>query len=777
MGKKKKDLDIFNVANKVKKGDAELLQQRSVQQALDEYGKTLSSKDKLVSKRKKSIIIFTTLICVALISALAIFLFLRGKTHIYPYIDYNIEQLVDDNVKVKRGSTVADLEIKQVAGFRFDGWYADGQHTIKLDNSKELEDKVTIYAKYVDVDNLTLTIDNTTTSIYYDFGLTLQEVLDNNNIDITDFNSCGWYVDSDMINPYDNIFKDNLHLFTKTATMDKLNFNLIPDTTNYIAVLDEHVNLDRTGNVVLPKSYKEGSVTDFNLLNCNISNLYIPCTITEISSYSSANSTIGSINIHNYITQLKDYAFASTNIPTLTLNKTVEEIGVGAFKNSGLTSIKLNNLTITSLKSEMFANCTLLEALDLSTCSMLTTIEATSLDNCLSLTKLLIPAATTNIDLTTLKTCLNLEELQIDENHATLDTRNNCNGIVTKIDTTLNIAGYDTLINKDTLIFGCRGTIIPDTVKTIATCAYNNHQGITDVLIPANVEVIQNYAFENCSNLTSILISNNLSMGVGCFKNCTLLNTVILPNNLTLINSNTFEGCYSLTEIVLPEHLVAIKEYAFTLSNLTAINIPKNVNEIDVSAFNKCYNLRFITVDENNAKYDSRNYANAVIETSSNVLLIGCSNTVIPKGVTAIGYAAFKDCIYLEDIEIPETVTTIDISAFEGCTGLTYIELSMEVDKIGANAFAGCTSLISATIPYSRTEVVYYRDPITGQMLMKTITHNLKGSWYKVDNATDWNNYENGESIDLRDINLNAIWLRETDGYSNYYWYKTEKTD
>ena len=42
MGKKKHDIDIVKVANKVKKGDADLLQQRNVQQALDEYGKNLN---------------------------------------------------------------------------------------------------------------------------------------------------------------------------------------------------------------------------------------------------------------------------------------------------------------------------------------------------------------------------------------------------------------------------------------------------------------------------------------------------------------------------------------------------------------------------------------------------------------------------------------------------------------------------------------------------------------------------------------------------------------
>ena len=46
---------------------------------------------------------------------------------------------------------------------------------------------------------------------------------------------------------------------------------------------------------------------------------------------------------------------------------------------------------------------------------------------------------------------------------------------------------------------------------------------------------------------------------------------------------------------------------------------------------------------------------------------------VIPEGVTSIGYYAFKDCTFLEDVRIPASVTLIGNYAFFGCSTLTKV--------------------------------------------------------------------------------------------------------
>ena len=337
MSKKKNNIDIVKVANKVKKGDAELLQQRNVQQALDEYGKKLNYKDKRLSTRKKFIIIFSTLISVAILSVVIFILLNKKETHIYPFLDYNITQLEDDSIKMKKGSTVNDLTITDVPGYRFDGWYADAEFTSLLSADAFLQDKVTIYGRYIRVYNISVTIDNVTSNIQYDEGTTLDEILAKENLDITDYNSCGWFTDADITIPFNGNLTECLHIYTKTATLNKLDFNI--QDNGYSVTLKENVNLENTGNVVLPKSYADGNVIGFNFENCNISNLVVPATVTEIQSNSMNNSTIGSINITNCLTTIHDYAFENTNIPFINIPSTVTEIGIGAFKNSGLLEI------------------------------------------------------------------------------------------------------------------------------------------------------------------------------------------------------------------------------------------------------------------------------------------------------------------------------------------------------------------------------------------------------------------------------------------------------
>ena len=105
-------------------------------------------------------------------------------------------------------------------------------------------------------------------------------------------------------------------------------------------------------------------------------------------------------------------------------------------------------------------------------------------------------------------------------------------------------------------------------------------------------------------------------------------------------------------------------------------------------------------MNENNARYDSRDNCNAIIADGDR-LLMGCSTTIIPAGIDVIGESAFLYCENLRSINIPEGVTEIWDAAFWGCSSLRSITIPEGVTEIGDCVFRECFSLQSISLPSS----------------------------------------------------------------------------
>ena len=153
--------------------------------------------------------------------------------------------------------------------------------------------------------------------------------------------------------------------------------------------------------------------------------------------------------------------------------------------------------------------------------------------------------------------------------------------------------------------------------------------------------------------------------------------------SVTSIGRNAFTECRGLTEVTIPNSVTSIGSYAFVNGN----------------------GLEKIAVESSNPNFDSREDCNAIIETNSNELIVGCKKTIIPNSVASIGSSAFYNCNGLTEVTIPNSVTSIGRSAFAFCNGLTEVTIPNSVTSIGDLAFALCSGLIEVTIGNSVTSI------------------------------------------------------------------------
>ena len=261
-----------------------------------------------------------------------------------------------------------------------------------------------------------------------------------------------------------------------------------------------------------------------------------------------------------------------------------------------------------------------------------------------------IPNTVTSISPDAFVNCTQLSSIVVEEGNSNYDSRDNCNAIVET--------------NTNTLITGCKNTVIPNTVTTIGVYAFNGCTGLTALNIPNSVTTLS--GFDGCTGLTTLTIPGNVT-NVGGFSNCTNLVTVIMQNGVTNIAMNAFSGCSSLANVTFPNSVVSIGGSAF-YGTAWFDNLPEGM----VYAGNVAYS------------YKGTMPAN--------------TNLVFLDGTTGIAGRAFARCTGMISVTIPNTVKTIGSEAFSDCTNLMIATIGNSVTSIGDYAFDYCNNLTSVTV-------------------------------------------------------------------------------
>ncbi len=456
------------------------------------------------------------------------------------------------------------------------------------------------------------------------------------------------------------------------ANCDSLSIT-IPSNSQLTRIGREAFYASRLGPIYIPESVTLIETDAFlgcRLREVHISSIEAWCLITFGRFTSNPLHVAGNLYLNGeLVTELiipdgvgsiKDYAFYNCDCITevyIPIINYVTSIGEYAFYNCSRLMYANIPWSVTSVGEYAFSNCVSLTSLSVS--EGVASIGNRAFQDCVSLASVYIPASVTSIGECAFSGCYGIGEILVEEGNVVYDSRDNCNAIIET--------------SSNSLITGCKFTVIPESVTSIG-----------------------NYAFYNCRNLASITIPESLiSIGEYAFSGFGSLASVVIPekSKLTSIGNYAFDKCYNLTSFIIPESITSISDYTFSdCESLTSITIPEGVTIIGSGAFRGCSSLASVIIPEK-SKLTSIGYS-AFYDCES------LTSITIPEGVTSIGASAFYKCSSLTAITIPEGVTTISSVAFSGCSGLTSIICeAVNPPTINYNTFDGVNKSIPLYVP------------------------------------------------------------------------------
>ena len=266
------------------------------------------------------------------------------------------------------------------------------------------------------------------------------------------------------------------------------------------------------------------NIEDFDPTNSTLQSVYIPGNIIEIGEYAFYNNkALTSLAISSGVKCIGQYAFyGCSGLTSIVIPDTVTSIGKSAFVGtawynyqpdglvyagkvaykyngtmpsntsivlkegtlgiagsafegcSGLTSITIPD-SVTSIGGYAFEGCSGLTSITIP--DSVTSIGSCAFDGCSGLTSIVIPDSVTSIGSYAFRGCTGLTSIIVEDGNPVYHSEENC-----LIETATN-----------TLILGCKTSIIPDSVTSIGSYAFDGCSGLTSIVIPDSVTSIGSY--------------------------------------------------------------------------------------------------------------------------------------------------------------------------------------------------------------------------------------------------------------------------------------------
>ena len=422
------------------------------------------------------------------------------------------------------------------------------------------------------------------------------------------------------------------------------------------------------------------------------SQVFISGSVTTIGNYAfSGNDILTSIIISDEVTSIGYGAFSGcSNLTSITLPESLTSIGGYAFYGCGsLTSIILPK-GLTSIGERAFANCNGLASISIP--ENVTEFAPNSFEDCNLKTVFwkggTLPNNLGQINYTANSDYASYSNFKV---YPMLNSMFEVDGVkyvpTSMSDRTCDVVDYD-----------CNRT--EESVEIGATVSYRN--------VAFTVNEINDYTFYGHKYIKEVSLANQGSIGANALANCTELTSVNIAEGVASIGESAFSGCNKLEAFVLPA----------------------SVSSVGNNMLSNCNALTTLAVANGNAKYDSRNNCNAIVETETNKLVAACNQTRIPESVTAIDDYAFSGCGAVTSVNIHENISSIGDYAFSGCSSLAdvTIEDRTEVLTLGSNGnrglFADCPLdlvYIGGKISYDTSSSKGY-SPFSSNTTLRTVT-------------------------------------------------------